>query len=55
MTPRERQGEVHMEPKVENVEHAKEKKPYETPKLTRHGSVEQVTKGGFEVSGVDTS
>ena len=42
-----------MEPKVEKVEHEKEKLPYETPKLTRHGSVEQVT-GGIFPSGCDT-
>ncbi len=39
-----------MEPKVEKVEHEKEKQPYETPKLTKHGSVEQVT-GLLQVSG----
>ncbi len=32
-----------MEPKVEKLEHEKEKLPYEAPKLTRHGSVEQIT------------
>ena len=41
-----------MEPKVEKVEHEKEKQPYEAPKLTKHGSVEQVT-GGFTRSGCD--
>ena len=39
-----------MEPKVEKVEHEKEKLPYETPQLTKHGSAEQVT-GQLEPSG----
>ena len=41
-----------MEPKLERVEQEEEKKPYETPELTPHGSIEQLT-GDFTVSGLD--
>ena len=44
-----------MESKVEKLEHGKEKQSYEAPKLTKHGSVEQVTRGavisGFAADG----
>jgi len=32
-----------MDAKVEKVEQAQKKQPYETPQLTKHGSVEQLT------------
>lgn len=32
-----------MELEVEKVEQEKEKQPYETPQVTKHGSVEQLT------------
>jgi hypothetical protein len=43
-----------MEQKIEKVEHEKEQQPYETPQLTKHGSVEQVTGGEPTFSSVDS-
>jgi len=37
----------------EKLEQPKEKQPYETPQLTKHGSVEQVT-GQLQLSGCDS-
>ena len=43
---------MQMKFEVEKLENGKEKQPYETPKLTKHGSVQEVT-GGIIPSGCD--
>jgi hypothetical protein len=42
-----------MEAKLEKLEHGKEKQSYETPQLTKHGSVEQIT--GFQADQAELS
>ena len=48
LTEERNQEEVQLESRHQNLEQQKEKQPYETPQLTRHGSVEELT--GFPIS-----
>ena len=42
-----------MQSEPENTTKEIEKKPYQTPRLTKHGSIEQITGGGVDFDGDD--